>query len=149
MCFHLEATVLVQMASKGVQKMQNHTEQVPKPLKISDSDTTKKIFFGWDFLWGSHKPILSSVGAPIYIYKNECLCVCFHLEATVLVQMGSKGAQKMQNHTEQVPKPLKISDSDTTKNNILWVGFSGGKAQAHSELNWGPYLSIYICLGCL
>ena len=53
--------------------------------------------------------------------KNECLCVCFHLEATVLVQMGSKGVQKMQNHTEQVPKPLKISDSDTTKK-YFWGG---------------------------
>ena len=62
-----------------------------------------------------------SWGSYLYIYINECLCVCFQLEATVLVQMGSKGAQKMQNHTEKVPKLLKISDSGTTKK-YFWGG---------------------------
>ena len=58
------------------------------------------------------------------------------------LQRGSKGAQKMQNHTEKVPKFLKISDSDTTKKIMFGVGFSRGKPKARSELNWGPYLYI-------
>ena len=61
-----------------------------------------------------------------------------------MVQMTSKGAQKMQNHTEQVPKPQKKNRFRHYKKNIFGVGFSKGKAQAHSELSWGPYLSIYI-----
>ena len=76
------------------------------------------------------------------VYKSECLSVCFQLEATFLVQRGSKGAQKMQNHTEKVPKPLKISDSDTTKKIMFGVGFSRGKPKARSELSWGHYLYI-------
>ena len=71
------------------------------------------------------------------------MSVCFQLEARVLVQMGSKGAQKMQSHTEKVPKPLKISDSDTTKKIIMFgVGFSRGKPKARSELSLGHYLYI-------
>ena len=75
---------MVQMGSKEAQKMQNHTEQVPKPLKISDSGTTKKNIFGVGFFRGKPKA------------RSE-------------LSWPTKGAQKMQNHTEQVPKPLKIS----------------------------------------
>ena len=60
--------------------------------------------------------------------------MCIRDRARVLVQMGSKGAQKMQNHTEKVSKPLNISYSDTTKN-MFGVGFSRGKPNARSELS--------------